>query len=193
MPTGYTYKIKDGQSFKDFVMGCARAFGACVTMRDEGGDAEIPEEFKVDTYHNEELIKAQAELEEFKKMTPEDYEKEAQKEFKKVLEDYERRLSEHNDLKKKYTEMLQQVRNWVIPSHDHLNFKKFMIEQINISIDGDCYTLEKPKILSGADWASKRLKHILWEIEYHQKEQLEEAQRVAGRNEWLRKLRGSLK
>ena len=34
MPTGYTYKIGEGASFKEFVMACARAFGACVEMRD---------------------------------------------------------------------------------------------------------------------------------------------------------------
>ena len=34
MPTGYTDKIKDGITFKEYAMGCARAFGALITMRD---------------------------------------------------------------------------------------------------------------------------------------------------------------
>jgi hypothetical protein len=35
MPTGYTDKIKDGISFEEFVLSCARQFGACISMRDD--------------------------------------------------------------------------------------------------------------------------------------------------------------
>ena len=43
-------------------MDCARAFGACIMMRDESVDAPIPEEFKPSTYHIEELEKAKSDL-----------------------------------------------------------------------------------------------------------------------------------
>lgn len=41
MPTGYTDAIKDGISFNQFILSCARAFGALITMRDE--PSSVPE------------------------------------------------------------------------------------------------------------------------------------------------------
>jgi hypothetical protein len=59
MPTGYTADIKNGISFKTFAMNCARAFGACVTLRDEpGGGDKIPEAFEASTYHAQQVEKA---------------------------------------------------------------------------------------------------------------------------------------
>ena len=57
MPTGYTAVIQDNLdiSMKDFALVCARAFGACVMMRDEPFDTPIPEEFVPDTYHTDKL------------------------------------------------------------------------------------------------------------------------------------------
>ena len=48
MPTGYTVALYEGKdvTFEDFVMGCSRAFGALISLRDEP-NAPIPEEFKV--------------------------------------------------------------------------------------------------------------------------------------------------
>lgn len=40
MPTGYTADIKDGIDFKTYAMNCARAFGACVMLRDEPGGGD---------------------------------------------------------------------------------------------------------------------------------------------------------
>ena len=44
MPTGYTYDLYDGKDieFPDFVMKCARAFGALIEIRDDPMDAAIP-------------------------------------------------------------------------------------------------------------------------------------------------------
>jgi len=39
MPTGYTAKLCEGeQSFGEFALGCARAFGACVMQREDSMD-----------------------------------------------------------------------------------------------------------------------------------------------------------
>jgi len=45
MPTGYTLDLYDGKNitFKEFVMKCAGAFGALISMKDESLDAPIPE------------------------------------------------------------------------------------------------------------------------------------------------------
>lgn len=43
MPTGYTADLMEkGMEFKPFVLQCARAFGALITMRDDSLDAPSP-------------------------------------------------------------------------------------------------------------------------------------------------------
>ena len=58
MPTGYTSKIADGIGFKDFALSCARAFGACIEMRDDPSDKPIPNEFKPNDYHKKRMAAA---------------------------------------------------------------------------------------------------------------------------------------
>jgi len=70
MPTGYTAKLMEsGQTFQDFVMQCARAFGACVMMRDDPMDAPIPERFEPSDYNVKRLAEAKAELVKLQAMT----------------------------------------------------------------------------------------------------------------------------
>ncbi len=46
MPTGYTHLIEEGCNLEEFVWACARAFGACVMMRDDSVDKPVPEKFE---------------------------------------------------------------------------------------------------------------------------------------------------
>jgi hypothetical protein len=69
MPTGYTAAIKDGISFQQFAMACARAFGALVMMRDEPSSAPIPD-FQPSNFHVEHLELARAELARLQALTP---------------------------------------------------------------------------------------------------------------------------
>ena len=60
MPTGYTSKIGDDQSFKDFALRCARNFGANILMRDDPMDAEI-KKYEVEPYYMNRLTETIAE------------------------------------------------------------------------------------------------------------------------------------
>lgn len=60
MPTGYTHKIKDGMTFKEYALRCARNFGALMDMRDDPMDAPIPI-FTPSGYHEEKLIEGEFE------------------------------------------------------------------------------------------------------------------------------------
>ena len=62
MPTGYTAKLMEqGQTFPEFIMSCARAFGALIMMRDDPANAPIPEKFEPSDYHVRALKKAYVE------------------------------------------------------------------------------------------------------------------------------------
>ena len=62
MATGYTHSIKNDITFEQFALLCARAFGACIEMRDDPTDKPIPKKFKVDSYHAKELKEAKTKL-----------------------------------------------------------------------------------------------------------------------------------
>lgn len=194
MPTGYTAALIEEKeiSFEEFVLTCARAFGALIEMRDEPMNAKIPDEFHVSEYHTVELAKAKQRLNEFKSFTPEDYNKKAREKFEQDVVDYERRLEKNGFTHRRYSEMLIKIRNWKEPSPDHEELKKFMIEQIESSVKFDVYEPDKPVIITGEEWANKELSSITWDIEYHTKKYQEEVERVASRNRWVKQLRDSL-
>jgi len=70
MPTGYTATLMEkNQTFPEFIMGCARAFGALIMMRDDPNDATIPDKFEPSDYHAKGIIKAREKLAKLKAMT----------------------------------------------------------------------------------------------------------------------------
>ena len=198
MPTGYTHKIKDGITFDEFVMGCARAFGACVTMRDDSSDKEIPEKFEPSDYHVNAIKKLNDRLECLSKMFVSDCGFSATECYNDEVKRRYRATSEAIDLEIKYRKMLSYVSGWEPPSYDHEELKKFMIEQIKSSIDWDCnlgdyYRDKTVSKLAGEEWFDFEVCDIIKDIEYHQKEYAKEVDRTNNRNEWISKLRNSLK
>jgi len=192
MPTGYTDKIKDGITFEQFIMSCARAFGALIEMRDDPTDAKIPDEFKPSDYYIKELEKANAELVNFTHLSKLEIQEKANEEYKQAMIEYRRRKQENIDLFNAYNSMLVQVENWNPPSSDHIELKNFMISQIRESIKFDCYEPDMPAPKTGETWAVEKLESIVWDIEYYTKENEEEIERINGRNKWVRQLRESI-
>jgi len=196
MPTGYTAGIGEGISFEDFIMECAKAFGACITMRDAPKDKAIPT-FEPSIYNKERLKEAKLKLGRLKGMVQEDTTKEARLEYEKTLRDAQEGIEKNMALKEKYRAMLSKIKAWTPPTPDHQGLKDFMVSQINESIDFDCggaYPTEKLKTRtqSGEEWLAKELAQTYHDIEYHTKEQIEEEERVASRNKWVFALRDSL-
>ena len=95
-----------------------------------------------------------------------------------------------------YRDMLREVKLWQPPTPDHEEFKKFMIQQIENSIefDGmeDYYSKHLPQKLTGEEWLTKRRKEIQQDIDYHTKENDAEIERTNQRNKWIADLRDSL-
>ena len=197
MPTGYTSDIKDGISFEKFVMSCARAFGACVEMRDEPMDKEIPEEFKPSDYHKDKLVEAESELVKVQALSDEEAAKAAGERYAKELLDIKTGMEAARSLKKKYEDMLVQVQTWTPPTKDHVELKKFMAKQITESIDFDCGTRylenKNPVCLTAKEWRAFQIERIHEDIVYHTKHDLEERERARKRTEWVRDLRKSLR
>ena len=196
MPTGYTAAIKDGITFEKFALDCARAFGACVMMRDEpGGGEAIPDEFKPSDYHERNAKQCRDALASLLSMTPQDREEAAKNEWKATEASRLVNLKEKRLLRAAYESMLSNVDAWTPPTDEHNGLKEFMRSQIKESIDFDCredyYATPTPR-LNGEQWAIKEVARLGRDIEYHDQKNAEEIERAAGRTAWVKALRASL-
>lgn len=196
MPTGYTAAIVDGIDFKTFAMNCARAFGACVELRDEpaGGDL-IPDRFAPSDYHAKRVEQAKRDQVALDAMTPAELEKCA-------VEAYAHaeglRIDAINSKKKQlalYEAMLEKVAAWTPPTEEHVGMKKFMADQIKQSIDFDCdcsYYQTPTVLMTGSEWKEERSRKLARDLEYHAKEDAAEQARASSRTKWVQELRMSL-
>jgi hypothetical protein len=196
MPTGYTDMIKADTTFAAFAMRCARAFGACIEMRDDPLDAPITE-FHPGDYHLKSLEEAKARREAVRKMTSEEAWAEIEKHNADVRAYVKRENEQSAATRARYERMLALVEAWTPPTPNHENMKKFMREQITESIKFDChdyseYDWYKPFAGDAADWRTAELSKAQKDIEYHEKHYQEEVERCNKNNAWVKALRESL-
>lgn len=200
MPTGYTDGIKIDTPFRDFAMQCARAFGACIEMRDDPLSAPIPEEFSASSYHLEKLEQAIADLERAKAMTLEQAVAEIQQYNAQQAAGKERTLKESRDTRARYERMLGFVRNWTPPTTEHAGLRKFMEEQITESIKWDCHDSDDfteryyggPFAGTPAQWIAQQQEKAQKDIDYHKQHHAEDCERARSRTAWVKALRDSL-
>lgn len=177
-------------------MNCARAFGACVELREEpGGGERIPESFEASDYHAKAVEQARSELAALDHMTPDQCERSAAKAYDDAEMNRVMRLKELADKKAAYEAMLAKVHEWVPPTDEHTGLRDFMAQQIIESIRFDCGGdhYAKPTVrMSGADWAAHRRASLTRDVEYHAKHYAEDVEQAQGRTEWVKALRASL-
>lgn len=198
MPTGYTAPIKDGITFREYAMGCARAFGALITMRDEPADAEIPDAFEPSDYHIKAINKASDELKALSSMSADTAAAMAKEAYESEMKYHADKIREGKELEFKYLAMLEQVKNYKSPSPEHDNFREFMAKQITESIDFDCGSnyhyeaIKSAKLMTGDEWVVKEKERLEQSIAYHKKAHQQEVDATNKRNDWIQKLRVSL-
>lgn len=197
MPTGYTACIGEGADFQKYVLGCARAFGALITMRDDPSDAPIPDRFEPYDYHAKAVKEAEATLRELDGMPLDEAERRANADYAEATKRNREMIQRNDDLRVKYAAMLKQVAEWQAPTSDHEGLKKFMREQIESSLDFDCsneyYLKNAPTKLTAMEWRSAQVEKARRDITYHSKEHAEEVGRAATRTDWVKALRESLR
>lgn len=187
--------MESGQTFPDFVMQCARAMGACVEMRDDSFDAKIPKRFEPHDYHQRRTKEARAELKRLRGMNNRekiDYGKAQNKADIKRNEEW---LAKETQQNTRLVEMEQKVMAWKPPTNDHVDLKKFMLEQLNISKNSPDYvskSLTEAKAKAPMDYYSAAVKQAERDIEYNTKEHAKEVERANGRTNWIEQLRASL-
>lgn len=197
MPTRYTSDIYNGKELtgKEFIMKCARAFGALVEMRDDSLDAPIPEEFKPSDYHLKSLEESKSQLAKIQNIDMEEIQSLIDKEYEEKIKYYENTLLENKKMKSRYLNTLSQVLEWQPPTPDHRSLKEFAVEQLKSSINFDCegfgrssLQIEKPTV---QQYIQSKIDSCKRNINYHFEEYQKEVDRVSQRNKWIKELRES--
>jgi len=196
MPTGYTAKVATGEisDFESFAWLCARAFGACISLRDDPMTTTRPGVFVARDYHRKALSEARSELARLVALTDDDWCAEHDAAQKKVIYDRESENAKRLEQKGRYETMLNAVIAWEPPTEDHVEMKSFMEKQLRESIDFDCAPVDKyyPDLPPVDQWKLERIESARRNIEYHEKEDAKEHERIRGRNAWIEALAESL-
>jgi hypothetical protein len=195
MPTGYTANIEKDITFKEYALDCARAFGACIDLRDEPLSTPIPEKFEESNYYKERVESAIKERDEFSLMSKKDRRKLFEREVVDSIKDARRVILERKRKLVKYEAMLFKVKKFVPPTEEHVEYKNFMISQIESSIDFDCdvkyyeKAIREQSALTFNEWEKDREEQLRDSVIYHNKHLSEEKARIQGRNKWISDMR----
>jgi hypothetical protein len=174
MPTGYTNGVREGKmtSFRDFALQCARAFGACVMMRDDPMSIPAPQDVGArSTHHDEALANAREDLAALRLLTPAQIATKAAEVHLANLSRWRQRKLERDRERENYEAMLMQVRAWTPPTSEHVGMKEFMEKQLLESIDFDCSSRhdQQPAAPSPEEWHREVVKAAEWSVAYHEK------------------------
>lgn len=189
MPTGYTAKVGEGQSFRDFVINCSRAFGANVMRRDDPLDGSV-KTYSVSSYYQERLNDAEQELEQHLQLDKEQYNSLKRR---KLYQEYLDEKREYLELKQSYQNMIDNVWSWTPPTEKHKELKNFMLNQLRMSLRSDCIEPMEPTVPEIENYWEKDLSSIKWNISYYKNRLIEETERVNENNLWNKQLLESLR
>lgn len=197
MPTGYTSAVIDGSvtSFKGFAILCMRAFGATIHMRDESLDVPY-EPREVSTYHLDAVKRAKADLVKLPKITDAQLIAQATRSIKSSIAYNKRGIAKAKKTGVKLNKMLTAINKWTPPTSEHDEFKKFMVNQIEMTLKQDAdteyytnslkrYEKQLKRGVNVRKLRAERKSTIKRDIKYHTDEYAKEVERVNGSNTWV--------
>jgi hypothetical protein len=195
MQTGLTMGIGDGKdiSFKEFALKCARVMTPLIELRDEPLDSEIPNSFKPSDYHTRAIEKAQKELSKIQKWSLRKSEQEALIAHKKAFKELEDAMKSSSKSCNAFMDMLQKVVNWNAPTPDHEDLKKFMSEQLIVSLRWGMVSSRLLSVpMTGKKYKAMKVASLRSDITYHKRKYKAELKLAAERTSWVRELKLSL-
>lgn len=196
MPTGYTNKIYVGEevSMKEFMMECAKAFGANIALRDQDPQKGIPVYHPQTKLYEDRIALSKQGIEELESnVNRKQIEQMLNERYDRALQDAVEEKARKTELEKRYNTMIAQVKSWEPPTEEHVNLKQFAIEQLEASRNSDCIiwrdNIEK---VSVDEYIESMHNHYTKDIEYYTRKIEEEIQRTEERNKWNQDLFDSL-
>lgn len=200
MPTGYTYYIENGDitTGKEFLKLCIRAFGCCAGQREDPLSAPLVTEYKSDSYYKEQYEKSVKCLNEFKAKSIDEIECELESERINATNRNKERMHKKQSLREKYLKVREEVEKWNPPSSEHNDIKKFALEQIDmcmptVSEINDLQNSRNCNMESSVeDYILDNIRLLEKDIEYYKRKMIEEEQRTASQNKFLKDFIDSL-
>lgn len=192
MPTGYTADVVDGKvtDFRTFALRCARAFGACIDMRDDPMDREPPETVEPSRYCENAAQRARERLVFLDSLTEADIAKHAAKAHEDALESWRSACDRYGTENARLKAMERKVLAWKPPTAEHVGMRDFMLEQLRISQND--WMPEKPQPETPEEWFKREQEEARRSLERNVAEQKKDDERAASRTKWLKDLRESL-
>lgn len=187
--------MSEGQSFQDFILGCARAFGACIMMRDDPHDTPIPERFEPSDYHKKRIAEATAELSRLRGLNEADRVIYGETRKATDIQQSQKWLEKERQENERLSDMEQKVNAWTPPTSEHTGLKDFMLDQIKISKNKLGYieaSMEKSRAKPPMDYYTEAVAQAQRDIEYNITEHAEEVERANSRTDWVQQLRKSI-
>jgi len=194
MPTGYTYGVADGTiaDHKEYILTCARAFGAMMHQRDNSLSSDLQPREK-SAYYDERVATDTEELQKYSRMTVEEAQVHMDAEYEEEMVEYKNRVEENAKQQSRYKEFLKRVKAWKPPTPEHDGLKKFAIEQLEESIRYDDYEPAEPrKPKYPSVWLAQKILEATQSLAYAVANLQEEDERVEKANAWIESLRKSL-
>lgn len=197
MPTGYTADVADGKitDFRTYALQCARAFGACVMLRDEPLSDEIPE-FQPSDHYEKSLADAQKQFAEFNAMTLPEKRALFEKKTAESIEQAKEGIARNQQQLDRYNAMLKEAKAFKAPTSDHAEYAKFLVTQLEESIRFDCgsdfWQKQLDERLDFDEWCDARFASMVRDMAYYRKQLKQEIERTNSRNKWVADLKKSL-
>lgn len=159
MPTGYTCIIDDNKNctFRDFAIHCA---------------GNIEERKPSDVYADM-LVEAERELRETEEMMDEAVQNCVKENYAKEVERYNNETA----ILQRYDAIMDQVKAWIPPTREHNDFKKLMLQQLEVGRPFGCQPPVPPDSNTGKMWKARRIRDLQRDIEHYKEEQQKEIER----------------
>ena len=172
--------------------------GACIALRDDPLNADLPDNVGFSDYHTGRIAESNAEFLRLKEMDDA-----AKMEFGKAsitatrnsLEDG---LIKARSTRNRLTSMMAEVIAWKPPTPDHEGLKKFMVEQLQTTIDFDGdgsyyeHEIQRISLKRPMQVWQEALENAKNDVAYHKEEARKDVERNAARNEWVKQLKESV-
>lgn len=185
MPTGYTAKVAEGITLRDYLLGISRGMTYAIMQRDSDANEPVKHCTASTKYYDKKIIETEDELVRLNSMSEGEMQNAALKEYGESYKYWDKSRYENRVLKARYENLIEQVEAW---SPDPLmdSTKQFALSQLRESLEYDCnYSPAAPKLESGYEWHSRSLKQAEWSIKHYTEERDKEIARAEERNRYI--------
>ncbi len=202
MPTEYTHALLKGeQTVEEFALGCARAFGAYVEMKDEPLSVGAPEklEDKETELYLKNIADLQRQIRNVKKMSYARAAKYAENDYNSSRLYHTNALIELAEGSFRLSKAMAQVASYTPPTKDHEEYKSFMVRQLSETMDWSCdpsyhkEALKNLKLQTPQEWKADKLEYLSERIEFKTKSLEKYTVRHTTCNDWIKQLHSSVK